>query len=199
LSWSKCWIGSGACRCLFVAAVLCWVGWVRYRYVCVRVRGAASTYVLYGRVLSAATRVGRDDPCSLAFARLLLGRENLCCDNFVFFLARDREHFCSGNFVHCVSRDRFGTNVEIETGCSVPCVFCRFPHVTPCELSRVVVTSGHSTFGNRGPKLGKVKHNFSGNRSGPWLHNETPQLWENWSLHTYLPPDSLAYCNISCI
>jgi hypothetical protein len=104
-----------------------------------------------------------------------------------FFLARDREHFCSGNFVHCVSRDRFGTNVEIETGCSVPCVFCRFPHVTPCELSRVVVTSGHSTFGNRGPKLGKVKHNFSGNRSGPWLHNETPQLWENWSLHTYLP------------
>jgi hypothetical protein len=85
LSWSKCWIGSGACRCLFVAAVLCWVGWVRYRYVCVRVRGAASTYVLYGRVLSAATRVGRDDPCSLAFARLLLGRENLCCDNFVFF------------------------------------------------------------------------------------------------------------------
>jgi hypothetical protein len=139
------------------------------------VRTAACCRLQHGRSLGWG-----DDPCSLAFARLLLGRENL-------FFARDREHFCSGNFVHCVSRDRFGTNVEIETGCSVPCVFCRFPHVTPCELSRVVVTSGHSTFGNRGPKLGKVKHNFSGNRSGPWLHNETPQLWENWSLHTYLP------------
>jgi hypothetical protein len=115
LLWSKCWIGSGACRCLFAAAVLCWVRYSTCTWCREHVRTAACCRLQHGRSLGWG-----DDPCSLAFARLLLGRQNL-------FFARDREHFCSGNFVHCVSRDRFGTNVEKQAG-----LFCSV-HVTPCR------------------------------------------------------------------